>query len=153
MYTKSAADLRHYIIHMYEEECIIYEEVVAATSSFITGDKPQLKMTITGCRSSHGLAPIGLFYYSAEQMAAGCSVIFAFLLLQPYNMVASFRGSGAAVGSQCDIIILSSIYSFSLMLIKGQGYTVCQPIPATMVTNHFSLSFWLYSEIRNGCAL
>lgn len=29
MYTKSAADLRHYIIHMYEEECIIYEEVVS----------------------------------------------------------------------------------------------------------------------------
>lgn len=95
MYTKSAADLRHYIIHMYEEECIIYEEVVAATSSFITGDKAQLKMTVTGCRRSHDLAPICLFYYSAEQMAAGCSVPFAFLLLQPYDMVASFRGAGA----------------------------------------------------------
>lgn len=42
MYTKSAADLRHYIIHMYEEECIIYEQVVAAKSSFITDDNAQL---------------------------------------------------------------------------------------------------------------
>lgn len=78
MYTKSAADLRHYIIHMYEEECIIYEQVVAAKSSFITDGKAQLKMTVTGCRSDHDLAPIYLFYYSAEHLAAGCSVPFFF---------------------------------------------------------------------------
>lgn len=50
MYTKSAADLRHYIIHMYEEECIIYEQVVAVKSTFITNDNSHLKMTVTGCR-------------------------------------------------------------------------------------------------------
>lgn len=78
MYTKSAADLRHYIIHMYEEECIIYEQAVAANSSFITDDNAQLKMAVTGCRSGHSLTPICLFYYSAEHLAAGCSVLFAF---------------------------------------------------------------------------
>lgn len=92
MYTKSAADLRHYIIHMYEEECIIYEEVVAATSSFITGDKAQLKMTVTGCRRSHDLAPIFLFYYSAEQMAAGCSVLFAFYAPAAIQHGCKFQG-------------------------------------------------------------
>lgn len=76
MYTKSAADLRHYIIHMYEEECIIYEQVVAAKSSYITDDNAQ--MTVTGCRRGHILAPICLFYYSAENLSAGCSVLFAF---------------------------------------------------------------------------
>lgn len=77
MYTKSAADLRHYIIHMYEEECIIYEQVVAAKSSYITDDNAQ-QMTVTGCRRGHILAPICLFYYSAENLSAGCSVLFAF---------------------------------------------------------------------------
>lgn len=33
MYAESAAELNHYIIHMYEKECIIYEQVASSIPS------------------------------------------------------------------------------------------------------------------------
>lgn len=88
MYTKSAADLRHYITHIHQLECIIYEQVVAAKSTFITDDNAQLKMTVTGCRNGKDLS-ILLFCRAFSRRLL--SAFFVFMLLLPYNMGASFR--------------------------------------------------------------
>lgn len=56
------------------KSALFMKKLLAATSRCIADDQAQLKMTVTGCRSSHDLAPISIFYYSAEPMAAGCSV-------------------------------------------------------------------------------
>lgn len=80
--------------------------------------------------------------------AARC--FLPFVLLQPYDMVASFRGSGAVCCmSKYDIITLSSIYSFSLMLIKGPGY-----MSANTCSNGCEpFQFIILTLLRNGRAL
>lgn len=107
MYTKSAADLRHYIIHMYEEECIIYEEVVSRYQqmyrrrpSSAEDDRYRLSQ-----QPRFGSNFSVLLFCRAD----GCRLLSA-TWLQVLRIY---------VGSKSDVIILPSFYSFSFMVVKS----------------------------------